>query len=96
MTKEELINFINSIDFEISTCMTLTYIKKTPTRYMDDSERYNAEPKTITFQKDYESLINEKNSWIERIEDKLKDFLKSGLKGIKDILNEILGDDKDE
>lgn len=65
-------------------------------RDMDDSERYNAEPKTITFQKDYESLINEKNSWIERIEDKLKDFLKSGLKGIKDILNEILGDDKDE
>lgn len=66
MTKEELINFINSIDFEIVTCMTLTYIKKKPTRYMDESEKYNSEPKTITFQKDYESLINEKNSWTER------------------------------
>lgn len=29
-------------------------------------------------------------------DDKLKDFLKSGLKGIKEILDEILGDDKDE
>lgn len=29
-------------------------------------------------------------------EDKLKDFLKSGLKRIKEILDEILGDDKNE
>ena len=70
MTKEELINFINSIDFEIATNMTLTYIKKTPTRYMDESERYNAEPKTITFQKDFESdsSINSKShSYISSI-----------------------------
>ena len=80
MTKEELINFINSIDFEIATCMTLTYIKKTPTRYMDDSEIYNADPKTITFKKDYESLINEKNSWIER----RIDDLYAGLREIRE------------
>lgn len=80
MTKQELIDFINSIDFEITTCLSLTYIKKAPTRYMDDSERYNSEPKTITFQKDYESLINEKNSWIER----RIDDLYAGLKEIRE------------
>lgn len=80
MTKEELINFINSIDFEITTNMTLTYIKKTPTRYMDESERYNTEPKIITFQKDFESLINEKNSWIDR----RIDDLYAGLREIRE------------
>lgn len=80
MSKEELINFINSIDFEIVTNMTLTYIKKIPTRYMEETERYNAEPKTITFQKDYEMLINENNNWIER----RLDDLYTGMRELKE------------
>lgn len=46
MTKEELINFINSVDFELVTNMTLTYVKQKPTRYgMSEEDKYNSEPK---------------------------------------------------
>ena len=80
MTKEELIDFINSINFELAINMTLTFIKEKPTSYMSEDEKYNAEPKTITFQKDYEKLINEKTSWIDR---KIDD-LYCGLRELKE------------
>ena len=66
MTKEELINFISSIDFKLATNMTLTFIKEIPNKYMDEEEKYNIQPKTITFQKDYESLINDVRNLVDR------------------------------
>lgn len=64
MTKEELIAFINSIDFELATNLVLTYIKKKPSRY--DNDDFDSRPKTITLNKDYEILINERINYAER------------------------------
>ena len=64
MNKEELINFINSIDFEKVTNLVLTFYKKVPTRYNCNDEETRQQ--TITLNKDYESLINEKCNWIDR------------------------------
>lgn len=72
MNKEELINFINGIDFELATNFELTYHKKKPknTAYMSEEDRYDIERKTITFNKDFENLLNERMSWVDRkIED---------------------------
>ena len=80
MTKDELINFINSIDFEMATNMSLTFIKKKPTRFMSEDEKYDVEPKTITFQKDFEKLIREETGWINR---KIED-LYCGLRELKE------------
>lgn len=68
MTKEELIKFIKSLDFEIATNLELTYHKKKPANslYCTEEEKYNMERKTITFNKDFESLLNENTSWINR------------------------------
>lgn len=66
MNKEELINFINCIDFKLVTNMSLTYMKEIPSRYMTEEEKCNIQPKTITFQKDYETLINEIRTLVDR------------------------------
>ena len=72
MNKEELINFINSIDFELCTNMSFTYFKKKPSQYSHD---YENEPKTITFNKDFEKVIEEHDRWTNnRIEDLYADM----------------------
>ena len=77
MNKEELINFINSIDFELCTNMSFTYFKKKPSQYNHD---YESEPKTITFNKDIERVIEEHDRWTNnRIED-----LYAGMKEIRE------------
>lgn len=65
MSKEELISFIESIDFEYCSNMVLTYCKKKPKEdsYIPESERIDMQPKTITFQKDLEYIINENRNW---------------------------------
>ena len=47
MNKEELINFINSIEFELVTNLELTYCKKMPksSPYDTEEDRYNMERK---------------------------------------------------
>lgn len=79
MNKEELINFINSIDFELTTNLELTYCKKMPKNlgYSDEKNRYDMERKTITFNKDFESLLNERTSWIDRRIDDLYTGIKN-------------------
>lgn len=68
MNKEELIKFIESIDFELATNLVLTYCKKKPknTPYYSEEDRYDTERKTITFNKDFEHILNEQNNWINR------------------------------
>lgn len=68
MNKEELIKLIESIDFEIATNLELTYCKEKPknTPYYNEADRYDMERKTITFNKDFESLLNERTNWIDR------------------------------
>lgn len=63
MNKKELINFINSIDFELCTDMSFTYFKKKPSQYSHD---YENEPKTITFNKDFKQAIDEIERWNSR------------------------------
>ena len=53
-----------SIDFEKVTDLVLTFYKKVPTRYNCNDEETRQQ--TITLNKDYESLINEKCSWLDR------------------------------
>lgn len=58
MSKEELIRLMESIDFELVTNLTMTYYKEKPINfYVNDDDKYK--PKTITFNKDFEKIINE-------------------------------------
>lgn len=68
MNKDELIKFIDSIDFEYCSNLVLTYCKKKPKErtYYDENDILEFERKTITFQKDLENLINEKYEWNDR------------------------------
>ena len=68
MTKEELIKFIESVEFETATNLVLTYCKKKPknTPYYSEEDRCDMEKKTITFNKDFEHILNEQNNWINR------------------------------
>ncbi len=68
MNKDELIKFIDSIDFEYCSNLVLTYYKKKPKEitYYDENDSLEFERKTITFQKDLENLINEKYEWNDR------------------------------
>ena len=68
MNKEELIKFIESIEFEAATNFVLTYHKKVPKNgfYCNEEDKYNMEAKTITFNKDFEGLLNERATWLER------------------------------
>ena len=79
MNKEELINFINSIEFELVTNLELTYCKKMPksSPYDTEEDRYNRERKTITFNKDFENLLNERTNWIDRRIDDLYTGIKN-------------------
>lgn len=76
MEKEELIKFIESLDFELATNLELTYCKKKPSGnlgYLSAEDKYDTEKKTITFNKDFESLLNERARWIDnRIDDLYK------------------------
>lgn len=82
MNKEELINFINSIDFELAMNLELTYCKKMPksSQYNTEEDIYNMERKTITFNKDLESLLNERTGWIDR----RIDDLYAGIKNLEE------------
>ncbi len=73
MSKEELLDFIKSVDFEYCQNLVLTYIKKIPqkTLYITEEDQLNMQPKTISFQKDYENLINENERWNNERFDKL-------------------------
>ena len=73
MSKEELLDFITSVDFEYCQNLVLTYFKKKPqnTLYITEEEKFDMQPKTITFQKDYEMLINENERWNTERFDKL-------------------------
>ena len=85
MTKEELIKFIESVEFEIATNLELTYYKKKPVSdmYCTDSDKYDMERKTITFNKDFEGLLNERTNWIDRrIED-----LYAGIRSLEEKVN---------
>ena len=79
MNKEELINFINSIEFELVTNLELTYFKKMPksSPYNTEEDSYNMERKTITFNKDFENLLNERANWIDRRIDDLYTGIKN-------------------
>lgn len=79
MNKEELINFINSIEFELVTNLELTYCKKMPksSPYDTEEDRYNMERKTITFNKNFENLLNERTNWIDRRIDDLYTGIKN-------------------
>ena len=60
MTKEELIELLNILNFEEVKCMTLSYYKKKPKKTVnswEETEDYN--PKTICIGTDLEKLINE-------------------------------------
>ncbi len=57
MTKEELIELLNTLNFEEVRCMTLSYYKKKPSKYDYSNEDCN--PKTICIGTDLEKLINE-------------------------------------
>ena len=85
MNKEELINFINSIEFELVTNLELTYCKKMPksSPYNTEEDSYNMERKTITFNKDLESLLNERTGWIDR----RIDDLYTGIKNLEERIN---------
>lgn len=65
MSKEELIDFIKSVDFEYCSNLMLTYCKMKPknSMYISDEDKADMQPKTITFQKNIESLINENERW---------------------------------
>jgi len=79
MNKEEFINFINSIDFKVIKNFTLTYVKKEQHSYnLNDEE---TKPKTITFGKDYEILINERFGWMNSKIDDLHRQLDEIIKG---------------
>ena len=75
MNKEELINFINSIEFELVTNLELTYCKKVPksSPHHTEEDRYN----TITFNKNFENLLNERTNWIDRRIDDLYTGIKN-------------------
>lgn len=89
MNKEELINFINGIDFELATNFELTYFKKKPKNlgYLSEEDRYDIERKTITFNKDFENLLNERTNWLDRRIDDL-------YKGIQQIEGRINKNEK--
>lgn len=89
MNKEELINFINGIDFELATNLEITYCKKKPrnSSYLSGEDRYDMERKTITFNKDFENLLNERTNWIDRRIDDL-------YKGIQQIEERIKENEK--
>ena len=57
MTKEELIELLNTLNFEEVRCMTLSYYKKKPSKYDYSNEDCN--PQTICIGTDLEKLINE-------------------------------------
>ena len=80
MDKEEFINFINSIDFKVIKNFTLTYVKEEQHSPIFNE---NAQPKTITFGKDYEILINEKYCWMDRKIDDLHKELDKVIKGVE-------------
>lgn len=82
MNKEELIKFIESIEFEVATNLVLTYCKKKPknTAYYNEEDKYDMERKTITFNKDFEHILNEQNNWINR---RLDDMY-TGLRQLKE------------
>lgn len=85
MSKEELIKFIESIDFELATNLVLTYYKEKPRGgYISDSDRYDMEKKTITFNKDFEHILNEQNNWINR----RIDDMYAGLRQLEERVNE--------
>ena len=79
MNKEELINFINSIEFELLTNLELTYCKKMPksSPYNTEEDSYNMGVKTITFNKNFEDLLNERTNWIDRRIDDLYTGIKN-------------------
>lgn len=85
MNKEELINFIKGVDFELATNFELTYCKKKPKNlgYLSEEDRYDMERKTITFNKDFESLLNERTNWIDR---RIDDLYK-GIQQIEERIN---------
>lgn len=89
MNKEELINFIKGIDFELATNLEITYYKKKPKNlgYLSEEDRYDMERKTITFNKDFENLLNERTNWIDRRIDDL-------YKGIQQIEERIKENEK--
>ena len=64
MTKEELIELLNTLNFEEVKCMTLSYYKKKPKKnvsYWEETEDYN--PKTICIGTDLEKLINKNDEY---------------------------------
>ena len=85
MSKEELLKFIDSIKFEVATNLELTYFKKKPTNdvYTIESDKYDMERKTITFNKDFEGLLNERTNWIDR----RIDDLYSGFRDLEQKIN---------
>ena len=57
MTKEELIELLNTLNFEEVKCMTLSYYKKKPKKTVnswEETEDYN--PKTICIGTDLEKI----------------------------------------
>lgn len=85
MNKEELIRFIESIDFELATNLELTYCKIKPknTLYCNEEDKCDMERKTITFNKDFEGLLNERTNWLDR----RMDDLYTGLKQLEERIN---------
>lgn len=67
MTKEELIELLNTLNFEEVRCMTLSYYKKKPSKYDYSNEDCN--PKTICVGTDLEKLINENAEYSMRRDD---------------------------
>ena len=57
MTKEELIELLNILNFEEVRCMTLSYYKKKPSKYDYSNDECN--PKNMCIGTDLEKLINE-------------------------------------
>lgn len=60
MSKEELIKFIESIDFELMTNLSITYYKEKPSSYYGNNDDDKYRPKTINFNRDYEYMLNDR------------------------------------
>lgn len=61
MTKEELIELLNTVNFEEVRCMTLSYYKKKPNKYNYSDE--DCASKTICIGTDLEKLIKENEEY---------------------------------
>ena len=88
MTKEELIELLNTLDFEEVKCMTLSYYIKKPKKYIsywEETEYYN--PRTICIGTDLEKIINKNDEYSRQRDNEIYKEL-DNIKSMMEVNNE--------